>query len=83
MTIPQTTPANKAQSHPQTGGIPITVTVNGKPRTAGYAMPNHAWYRRMERSDGTKVEPIHERRTQPAETERGAAQMNLFQAVTE
>ena len=31
-------------------GVPITVKLDGKTRTAGFAMPNGYWYRRMDRS---------------------------------
>jgi hypothetical protein len=41
---------NPQSAASSSGGIPITITHDGKTRTAGYAMPNGMWYRRMERS---------------------------------
>ena len=44
------TPTRNGEPSREGGGIPVQITVNGAQRTAGYAMPNHYWFRRMERS---------------------------------
>jgi hypothetical protein len=44
-------PVDKPLTDSRAGsGKPVTITHDGKTRTVGYAMPNGAWYRRMERS---------------------------------
>ena len=48
--LPDSRPTFKTQSRTDAGGKPIILHIDGARRTAGFAMPNGYWYRRIDGS---------------------------------